>query len=1137
MQVFAPCKIVLPICSKPKHYADYRKLTKPLLVMKITAILLLAATLQVSAKGWGQEKITLSFNNAPLDQVFNSIAVQTGIGVLYRPDYVKGKKVTINVTNADLKTVLDLCVKNQQLTYKITEKVVVIQPVKKNNSVSGIEVIENTPPLIDVHGRVVDEKKEPVSNVTVTMKGTNLSTSTDANGEFSLHSIDQNAVLVFTHVSMESFELKVSGKTELAISLKTKTSQLDDVQIIAYGQTTKRFQTGNITSIKSEVIQEQPITNPLLALQGRVPGLVITQANGISGGSINVLIQGQTSIGTTSNVPFYVINGVPYTSQLPYGIGSTSIGQDGVNGEGNPLFYINPSDIESIEVLKDADATAIYGSRAANGAILITTKRGKIGKPAFDINVQQGWGKVAHFMDMMNTQQYVQMRREALANDNLTLTLSNAKDLIAWDTTQYTNWQKVLMGGTAKYSNVYASVSGGTETIQYLVGGTYRRQTTVYPGDFSDESGSFHFNLSQSSVNKKFHLQLSGNYTTDNNKLPGIDLTQTAVLLAPDAPSLYNADGTLNWGLTSIGRYTYYNPVGNLQASYTNKTNNLVSSAQLGYNILPGLDIKSNFGYTNLQTNDLQLIPLMSRRPDLRGTFYTGQSVFGSTTISSWIAEPQLTYNRNIGKGLMELLVGTTFQKNNGSVESVYGSGYSSDLLLQSIQAAPTVFGTKNYTYYKYNAFFGRLNYNWLHEYVINAALRRDGSSRFGEKNRFHDFASVGTAWIFTEEKSIHRAIPFLSFGKLKASYGSTGNDQFADYAYVSAYTSTFADVPYQDLSGLYVSGIANPYIKWEETRKLMMGMSLGFLNDRFILDATYSRNRTSNEILSYALPSVTGFTAITYYNFPASVENTSWEFMLNANIFKKKHFDWETSFNLTIPSNKLRSFPNIENTPYASGLSGVIIGQPLGVQKIFQYMGVDPSTGLYSVADLNGTPTTSPDFSTGYTGLTSPRRKFYGGFQNSITYKAFQLDFFIEFVNQTGKNIYSYYNGNTTPGTFNTYGTVNQPAAVFYNHWGKSGDNVSIQKYSTDQLGPIVVASDAGYSSDLSFLRLKTLSFSWNLPVSFIQMVHIQRARIYAQGQNLLTFTKFKGLDPETGVSLVLPPLRMIVIGLQLNF
>jgi hypothetical protein len=485
----------------------------------------------------------------------------------------------------------------------------------------------------------------------------------------------------------------------------------------------------------------------------------------------------------------------------------------------------------------------------------------------------------------------------------------------------------------------------------------------------------------------------------------------------------------------------------------------------------------------------------------------------------------------------MELLGGATFQAKNGSIETINTSGYTSDLLLQSIQAAPSVSGTKNYNFYKYNAFFGRLNYNWQRKYVINGALRRDGSSRFGQKNRFHDFGSVGAAWIFTEERPIHKALPILSFGKLKASYGTTGNDQFADYAYVSAYNSTSAGVPYQNSTGLYVSSIANPYIQWEETQKLMMGISLGFLNDRFILDASYSRNHTSSQILPYKLPSVTGFTAIMYYNFPAIVQNTSWEFMLNADIVRGKQLNWKTNLNFTIPKNKVLSFPNIQNTSYASGLSGVIIGQPLGVQKIFHYTGVDPSTGLYTVADLNGNPTTSPNYSSGYTGLVAPMRKLYGGVENSINYKAFQLDFFFEFVNQIGKNVYSYYNGNTTPGTFNTYGTVNQPADVFYNHWGKNGDNVSIQKYSTSQLGPLPTAADAGYSSDLSFLRLKNFSFSWNLPVSFIQRAHLQRVRIYAHGQNLLTFTKFKGLDPETGVSLVLPPLRVISIGVQLSF
>lgn len=1124
---------------KPKqhrlHGAVYHQTVR---VMKLTSIILLATCLHVWGKG-NSQTVTLSEQNAPLEKVFRAIEQQTDF--VFFADFSmlqKAKAVTIRVKGIDLKEALDICFKEQPLSYSIVGKNIIIS--LKNNGPAKQQDALQTMALINVKGRVVNENSDPVAGVTVTIKGRNISTSTNANGEFILSSVEPDAILVFTHVSMEVYELKVGGKKDLQIRMRAKVSGLDEVQVVAYGTTTRRLSTGNVSSVKASDIEKQPVNNPLLALQGRVPGLIVTQVNGMSGGAINVQIQGKNSI-EKGNDPLYVIDGVPYPSHLlGTGIARSSLGSPEAAGtfvEGNPMFYINPADIESIDVLKDADATAIYGSRAANGAILITTKRGKAGQAKCDFNIQQGWGKVPNKMDMMNTQQYVQMRQEALAADGITPTVGNARDLVAWDTTRYTDWQKELIGGTAHYTNIHTSVSGGTSAVQYLVGGTYHRETTVFPTDFASKTGALHLNLTSTSKNQRFHLQISGNYTYNKNELPYVDVTQTAVQLAPNAPALYNTDGSLNWGLTPSGTYIFNNPLAALlYRVYTNKTNNLVSNAVVGYNILPGLDIKSSFGYTNMQTTEFVPIPLISQRPDLRGTSFQSQSYFGARNMNSWIIEPQASFKHNFGKGVLEILMGATFQQNKNSSQYLIGSGYSSDLLLQNLQAAPSV---QTVTFlssiFKYNAFFGRINYNWQDKYLINLSARRDGSSRFGGKNKFHDFGSIGTAWIFSKERFIQSNMRFLSFGKLKASYGTTGNDRFADYVFLSAYMPTSAGVPYQGTRGLYTYQIANPYIQWEETHKLMTGMSLGFLNDRIVLDATYSRNRSSNQILPWVLPSITGFTDITYYNFPATVQNTSWEFACNATIVKNKDFIWSLNGNLTIPRNKLLSFPNIEETPYALGDAGVIIGQPLGIQKIFHYTGVDPSTGLYTVADENGNPTTTPNFATGYSNMIATLPKFYGGLQNSFAYKGFQLDFLFQFVKQIGQDYYAYWNGNNAPGRFNTVALSNQPAAVYDNHWVKTGDNAAVQKYSTSfSFPPLSIYTDAGFSDAPSFIRLKNIALSWNLPTLWQQKMHLQNARIYVQGQNLFTITRFKGLDPEMGSSFALPALRVITVGVQ---
>ena len=320
------------------------------------------------------------------------------------------------------------------MTYTIIGKTIII---KKKEEVKNTGSPEVASP-IDVKGRVVNEKGEPVEGVTVTVKGTKIATATDANGEFSLKMVDQNATLVFTSVNMERFEVNVNGQAELLINLKTKVSTLQDVVINkGYYSTSQRLNTGNVSRVTAETISEQPVGNPLEALQGRIPGFYIQQSSGIPGGALVVQLRGRYSLAGIS--PFYIIDGVPFTNNSL----ASSYLENNVIPSANPLNSINPGDIESIEVLKDADATAIYGSRGAGGVVLITTKKGKAGKIKEDINLYRGIGKVSRMMDLLNTEQYLQMRREAFKNDNAVPDPTIDFDLTSWDTTRYTDWQKV----------------------------------------------------------------------------------------------------------------------------------------------------------------------------------------------------------------------------------------------------------------------------------------------------------------------------------------------------------------------------------------------------------------------------------------------------------------------------------------------------------------------------------------------------------------------------------------------------------------------------------------------------------------------------------------------------------------------
>lgn len=1124
------------LCARPACRWR-RNITKTLLVMRLTSILLLAACLQVSARVHSQT-VNFSGKNVSLEKVFASVEQQTGYVFFFDATILKGTRpVTIRADNMPLEVFLKNVLEEQPLQFFFQNKTIVIS--RKQPDPAPQPGVAYLP--IDIHGHVTDTAGNPLIGASVVLKGTKMIATTNVKGDFTLPGATNDASLLISYVGYDTKEVAFHGTQNFTINivLRHNDNPLDEIQIIAYGETTKRLSTGNISSVSAKEIEEQPVSNPLLALEGRVPGLYITQTNGISGSGVTVRVQGQNSI-ANGNDPLYVVDGVPYTSQLLPNLGSM-LGTSGAPGYnqsyGNPLSYLNPSDIESIEVLKDADATSIYGSRAANGAILITTKKGKAGQTKVDLNIQKGIGQVTKMMPLLNTRQYLAMRNEAMANDGIVPSASiyaqgYSPDLEIWDTTRYTNWQKVLIGNTAQYTNAQGSVSGGNANTQFLFGGGYHKETTVFPGDFSDQKGSLHFSINNISNDKKFRVQLTGSYLIDNNQLPNQDLTPGALSTAPDAPPLYNSDGSLNWALNSTGTSTWEN--GNPIATYTynkysNKTNNLIGNAVLSYQILPGLDIKSSLGYTNLQVNEISTSPLSAVAPANR-VYAQNMAFYGNNNINSWIVEPQITYKKSIGKGRLEALAGTTIEQQNSNGQELVGLGYSSELNLDNIASAAKV--TVNSTVadtYKYNALFGRLNYNREDKYLVDLNVRRDGSSRFGPSNEFHDFAAAGVGWIFSKEAFMQSVSSSLDFGKLRVSYGTTGNDQIGDYQYLAQYAA-IAGQPYQGVQGIAPTGLPNPFLQWELTRKLNFGMDLGFLKDRVLFTANYSVNRSSNELLSYSLPVITGFGLIER-NFPATLQNTSLELALTAVIIKSRDFTWTSHINLTVPKNTLVKFPDLASSSYASTL---VVGQPITVQKVFHLIGVNPTTGEYQFADSKGNPTYNPQLGTDNTTLTNLTPRIYGGFQNSFSYKGFKLDILFSFVKQKGTNdVFGNY-----PGSF-SFG--NQPASVL-NRWQKAGDLASVQRYNTNYMliGQWVDAayiSDAAYT-DASFIRLKNLSLSWQLPKVWQGKMHLQNFRLFIQGQNLLTITRYKGMDPENpqGFGTGLPPLKVLTMGIQVT-
>jgi TonB-linked SusC/RagA family outer membrane protein len=1113
-------------------------------IVKLCTFILLAGCLHAFATGYGQ-KITLSEKDVPLTKVFKEIKRQTGYQFLYVSEQLEqASKVTIAIKDASLEEVLEQCFKGQPFGYEIKEKTIVVKP-KGTHGTSTSAINETIADPITVTGKVTDAEGRPLPGANVKVKGSNIGVTTDNDGNFVLKNVSENAVLEISFVGHEMKTFTVRGAGFVNIALDQRLSLLDETVVIAYGTTTRRLSTGNVATVKAKDIETQPVSNPLLALQGRVPGLFITQSTGFAGTGVSVRIQGQNSI-RKGNDPFYVIDGVPYTSQVLPTINSI-LGNSGsfyvgaVQGSGNPLSYINPADIESIEILKDADATAIYGSRAANGAVLITTKKGKAGETRIDLNLQSGWQKVTSKLDVLNTQEYLEMRKAAYINDGLTIPNSSTTpdnsnyDLTIWDQNKYTDWQNVLIGGTGKYSDMQMSISGGNNNTQYLVAGGYHKETTVFPGDLADKKVSLHFNLNSITTNQKFKFQISGNYLADNNALIPIDLTPVAFALAPNAPFLYNEDGSLNWEQLPNGNSTWENPLTYLNRKYNIKSNNLISNAVLSYRLLPNVELKSSFGYNNIQTNEIQTFSVISLAPERRPTSQ-GSAVFANGNVNTWILEPQVHYKGTIAKGKLEMLIGSSYQHENRSRQQFSATGYNSDALLEDVRSAASVrVGGSVNRHYKYIGLFGRINYNWADKYILTITARRDGSSRFGINNLFHSFGGVGAAWIFTSEPFLQKHTRIISFGKLRASYGTSGNDQIGDFQYLNLYENITGAIPYQAQGGLRPTGLSNPHLQWELTKKINLGIDIGLLNSKIDFNLNYYHNRSSNQLLPYALPIITGFPDNTI-NFPATLQNSGWEFSLSTTNFRKKDFEWTSSINLTIPVNKLVDFPKLETSTLSSTL---VVGEPISSLKLYTFSGVNSTTGVFEFDDGKGGLTSRPDTAVAATRnlIIDLGQKFYGGFQNTFSYKGFELDILFQFVKQLGRNNVL---GNLFPGQFfGTSNIANQPAYVL-GGWQKDGDITNAQRYTTNYPSDLLYGFSAAESSNLSYsdasyVRLKNLALSWFIPSSISNRLHTKSVRFSIMCQNLLTFSNYKGLDPETKSS-TLPPLRILTVGLKVT-
>lgn len=1090
----------------------------------MTTILILAGN-STHAQSANELKIDIVFTNSSLEESIRLLESKAKVKFIYNEALLdKSKKLNRNFKAKELNEILHQILSDYSLSYEIVDDKYIILKSISGQSVPEMEDLQsqkvNNIGFVQ-YGTVTDESGNPLPGVSVRLNNASNLATTDREGRFQIGIHRDETTLIFTYVGYKNAQRRASRSRELFLALEPDPGRLDEVNVIGYGTSTKRTSTGSEMGITGKDLFNTPAANPAAALQGRVAGVYVQQGNGLPGSPMNFTIRGTNSLAGRNN-PLFIVDGVPYLAEAINAQSGTPL--DAANGSTSPLNSLNPADIESINILKDADATAIYGSRGANGVVLITTKKGKAGKTSLEGSVKHGVSEVNHFVRTLTTAEYLAIRRKGYENTGDDPVSDQAYDLTNWDQNAYTDFQKLLIGNTAKMTDANLALSGGDERTNFRLSGTYLDQGNVFTKQQGYQRSAANFNIGHKTLDQKFEINLSAIYSSEKNNVSVLDQTSAAYNLPPNYP-LYNPDGSLYWSGVDFGIPT--NPLAQLNQRQNNVSTSLITNLVMSYNILQGLTFKTSLGFSRSDMDQSRFYPMSSMDPGV--VYNESRSMFAYDVSTNYIVEPQLSYTKNIAKGQLSALIGGTWQSQK-SKQPFYtlANAFPSDDFLEDLRSARDVTTSSSSSQYKYVSVFGRLNYNWESKYILNLNFRRDGSSRFGLNSRYGNFGSAGAAWVFSEEDFAKNS-SFLSFGKLRGSYGVVGSDQIGDYQYLDSYVS----IPYvyNGVNGLDAIRIANQNYRWEETKKMEAAIDLGFFKDRLSLSVAFYRNVSGNQLVSFPLSIQTGFTSY-QANLPAKVENRGWEFTLNSQNIKGKNFSWSTNFNISINQNKLLEFPDIEKTSYYSRYQ---IGRPLSSFYPLQYTGFDPQTGLPTVADLNGNGRIDYGYlDTGrgdryFAGATQP--KYYGGLSNTVSYKKITLDFLFQFVKQKGRNILSqsFY----PPGYL--YNSAAEPILAYINAGLPTQPQVTSSFNDAYDAYSDYISSDA-VLTDASFIRLKNVNLSYDFDGNWLKRIKLQRLRIQLQAQNLFTITNYLGFDPESQ-GLSLPPLRTIVGALQFTF
>jgi TonB-linked SusC/RagA family outer membrane protein len=951
----------------------------------------------------------------------------------------------------------------------------------------------------------------PLPGVNVVLKGTTSGTVTDADGKYSLRVAGSDAVLVFKFVGYLEKEVSVGALQVIDVALEDDVKQLEEVVVTGYGQQLKTELTGNIAKVAAKELQNVPVAGFQSAIQGRAAGVFVNAGNGKLGQGISMRIRGTSSL-TASSDPLYVIDGMVVTSQSASDPGSART---------NPLADMNFNDIESIEILKDASAAAIYGARAANGVVIITTKRGRQAKTSFNIGVQTGFSKPTNYREFLNSQEYIQLYTDAANNaddddgydyddpDSYTSYITAFFDRTSghtdWTTGGgNTNWEKQAFQD-APFRQIDFSANGGNDKTMFFASGSLSDQAGILVGNnFSRFSGRVNIDHKAS---EKLRLGVSSSLSRTENKRIADDNEFSTIMqivaLAPLSP-VRDPNGVL-YSDRSPAVTTYYNPLVEYENSrYVQTSFRNLSNFYLNYEIVKGLKLQTEWGIDLYMLNEDRY---RGRKTEASST--NGYGISRWTQIGNYNTSTYLTYDKSAGAHNLNLVGGIAYQYGRTDVTRAEGQQFPPIFELQKLTSAATpVVAFSDMSEFSYLSYFSRANYKMSDKYLVTLSARVDGSSRFGTNNRYGFFPAASLGWILSEE-SFLKNNKVISFLKARASYGLTGNSEIDNYAARGKYLVG----NYGGGSTLAPNSIANPDLTWEKTAQMDFGFDFGLFNDRISGEIDYYVKNTTDLLLNVPIPSTSGYT-VQYRNI-GEMQNKGIELVINTSNLTGK-FKWNTSFNFARNRNKIIDMEGqIIQSTSSRYLNQARAGQPIGVFYGVEYAGVDPNTGnaLYYKNTVNADGTIDRSTTTSFSAASrtfvgDPNPDFIGGVTNTFSYKGFELSVLVQFVK--GNDIYNAGGGfMSANGLYEDNQTRDQ-----MNYWKQPGDITNVPRpvlYTQNGTRP-----SSRYITDGSYTRVKNVMLSYNLPAAIASKVKLSSARIYMSAQNLFTFTKYNGWDPE---------------------